>query len=154
MSLLYVLTLGWGWTLACSRWESRYIARTVTDHEVVGVWVMTENSVADLRRVGYSDVAAHTHRISVFAEHQCRYQTLVDAVGPNGPVRDQMDVPCEWMLKRIAKHQALSITTRTDPPRHVHYYFSAAPDGRLVLFRSVADPDLQAFVEYERVLPR
>lgn len=143
-------------TATCQHSEGRYLERKVTAAEVTGSWVMTASAAADLQ----SDVVRYPgpidpaqHRIELRADGSCTFATLSPTVFSRGKATTKTDVPCRWKLGG-SEHQALQIdltpAAGATPAAGVEYHFDEDPQGRLLLWQYVADPDQWKYVEYAR----
>lgn len=152
-SALVAVTLFLLATAGCQWSEDRFLDREVAPEELIGSWVLRPESVQDLDSIGVQIGDDRSlHRLELESDGGCELQTFLPAdVELTGPPPAVTSSRCRWELTQGGAHQQLSIELLDAPDKHIHYNFTEASGGELVIWQYIGDPDAWRYLEYSKV---
>lgn len=150
---LVAVTLSLLATGGCQWSEDRFLEREVAPEELVGTWVLRPESVQDLDSIGVQlGEDRFSHRLAIDSGGGCELRTFLPAdVELTGPPPAVTSSRCRWRLARGAAHQHLWIELLDTAKKHIHYNFTEANGGEIVIWQYIGDPDAWRYLEYSKV---
>ena len=156
-----------GWLVALCLWLSgccllfglpdRQTQRQVDVAEVVGVWKLTDDTLAILQRDGFVVDPSHAYTLTFEADGTLHFASVLDDFR-SGVYRE---VTGTWQLRHdtstgigmMRNVLELSLPRAGGMDGRIFYFYFAEDrsDGRLVMWNYYSDPDLWEFIEYLRV---
>ena len=133
-------------SVGCGILPDRNVKRTVDPAELVGIWELTSESLALLKREGYTPATDQVHRLEFLPDGEMSYASVHDGVEFN-----YVDQRAVWYVKNENK---IAITIKQPNLTTYSGFGIAEENGRLILWSFLGDPDSWEFIEYKRINAR
>lgn len=146
---LTCLLLACGLLVSCGSYfpPNRHVAREIAPDEVVGRWVMADESVALFRKYGFEREGDEPSTITFNDDGTLRFDSVWEGVFEI----QRIEGPGKWTPGYADGRNTLDIEVTAEDARYGFYLNFAEEDGQLILWQYLGDPDLWKFVEYARV---